>query len=293
LHRKKFLIDFSYTNKNMSLSMETKIKLNSGTEIPIIGLGTWKAEGKQLEKAIKVALNANYRHFDTASFYGNEQEVGNALQNCGIPRKDLFVTTKVWKTDHGYDETIKAIGKSLELLQMDYVDLYLIHWPHPKKRLQTWKGMEKILEDGKVKAIGVSNYTIAHLEELQAESNIMPAVNQIEFHPYQYEKEVLEYCKSKNIVVEAYSPLIRAKKMKDPVLVKYAKKYHKSTAQLLIRWGLQNGVVSLPKSTNRKRIIENTDVFNFEISQEDMSVLNTIDEEFRVVDWNPKTSEWD
>ena len=278
--------------KNMDLTLQTVRKLNNGIEIPILGLGTWLASGKVLENAIYSAVKMGYRHIDTAAFYGNEKIIGKAIKKCGVEREDLFITTKLWNDDHGYDNTLKAIDKSLSALKVDYIDLYLIHWPVSGQRVETWKAMEKILEDGKAKAIGVSNFMIHHLEELFAETEIVPAVNQVEFHPFLNQKDLLDFCEVKNIAMEAYSPLLRTKKLDDPLLTEIAPKYGKTTAQILIRWGLQHGLISIPKSTNEGRIQENADIFDFNLKAEDMAQLDSIDERIRIGAWDPTGDDW-
>lgn len=262
------------------MNISTMAKLNNGVEMPILGLGVWEsAEGKECENAVFEAMKAGYRHIDTAAVYGNEKSVGNGVKKSGISRKEIFVTTKLRNGDH--DDPESALEESLKKLQLDYVDLYLIHWPVPARN-KTWKMFEQFLEEGTCRAIGVSNFTIRHLEELLKQSNIVPAVNQVEFTPYLFQKELLEYCKSRGIQLEAYSPLTHGMKLKDSKLVEIAKKYNKTPAQVLLRWNLQHGSVVIPKSTKKERILENSDVFDFEISEEDMKKLDTFDEGFRV-----------
>ncbi|MCP4136271.1 MAG: aldo/keto reductase [bacterium] len=276
----------------MLLSPEKKLILNNGNEIPPIGLGTYNAKGREVQHAVEYAIQAGYRLIDTATFYENEKEIGRAIQKNGIKRSELFITSKIWKTDQGTEKPLKAIDTTLDLLQTDYLDLYLIHWPYAETRLQTWTAFEKILASGKAKSIGVSNYTIQHLEELQSVSGIVPVVNQVEFHPFQFERELLEYCNAKNIIVEAHTPLIRCRKNNIPLLQTLQNKYQKSPAQVLLRWCLQHGTLPLPKSSNKERIKENLDVFDFNIKQEDMRLLDTINEEYRVVLWDPRDEEW-
>jgi len=278
------------------MDIKTKIKLNNGVEMPIFGLGVWQMEnGKETEQAITWALEAGYRLIDTAALYRNEESVGKAIRDSGIPRKEIFVTTKLKNGDH--DDPESAFETSLKKLDIEYIDLYLIHWPVPEKRKESWKILEKILESGKVKAIGVSNYTIQHLEELFSISEVIPSVNQVEFHPFLYQKELLEFCNKHNIVFEAYSPLTQGYRLNDPTIVATAEKYKKTPAQILIRWGLQHGVVSIPKSSKKERILENADVFNFrsensgrtddfEISIEDMKKLDSLDQSEHF-SWNP------
>ncbi len=293
----------------MKLTIETKLTLNDGQRIPQLGLGVWQVRaGATCEAAVLAALEAGYRLIDTAAMYGNEENVGAAIRKSGIPRQNIFVTTKLWNSDHGNPE--RALDTSLRKLKMDYVDLYLIHYP-VRERRQSWRALEALQAEGKARSIGVSNFTIKHLTELLAQTKTVPAVNQVEFHPYLYQRDLLDYCASKGIVIEAYSPLTKGDRLKDPKLVAVAKKYStgeaqtarsrsrlpfvdkllphsqtKSTAQILIRWALQRGLVVIPKSANRTRIFENADVFDFEISAEDMRLLDGFNENLRTC-WDP------
>ncbi|MEX0803540.1 MAG: aldo/keto reductase [Candidatus Binatia bacterium] len=269
----------------MALTIATKLKLNDGHLIPQLGLGVWQARaGKTCEAAVLAALEAGYRHIDTAAFYGNEESVGAAIRTSGIPRDEVFVTTKLWNSDHGNPQG--ALDTSLRKLGMEYVDLYLIHYP-VRERRRSWRVLETLRARGRARSIGVSNFTIAHLTELLAESETVPAVNQVEFHPYLYQCDLLAFCQAKGIVIEAYSPLTHGERLKDPKLVAIAKRYEtKSTAQILIRWALQHGLVVIPKSSNRRRILENADVFDFEISRDDMRLLDSFDENLRTC-WDP------
>ena len=264
--------------------------MNNGTEIPWIGLGVYRSpSGITTQNAINYALDAGYIHVDTAKIYGNEQDVGQAIRNTQIPREEVWVTTKIWNADHGYEKAIKAGNESLKKLGFDYIDLLLIHWPvEGGVRLETWRALENLLDDGKCKAIGVSNYMVRHLEELLDNCSVPPAVNQIELSPYNYlyRKEVVDYCRSNKILLEAYSPLTKGKKLNDPSLVEIASKYTKSSAQLLIRWAIQQGFIVIPKSTNENRIRENSNIFDFTISKEDMSRLDSFNEEL-ITGWDP------
>ncbi|MDP2932931.1 MAG: aldo/keto reductase [bacterium] len=280
------------------LDINSKIKLNSGMEIPVLGLGVWKMQdGQEVENAVAWALSAGYRHIDTAKIYGNETGVGRAIAAGNVPREQIFVTTKLWNADQGYKPALRAIDESLSRLGMDYVDLYLIHWPFSSKapvarkllgnkRRETWQAMEEIFKSGKARSIGVSNYTIEHLEEMKNYAKTMPAVDQVEFHPFLYQKELLDYCQKAGIILEAYSPLSHGKKLADPRIAAVAKKYGKTNAQVLIRWSLQRGCVVLPKSTHQDRIEENVDVFDFELSAEDMNALDGLNENLRTC-WDP------
>ncbi len=257
-------------------------KLNNGVAMPVLGLGVYKAkEGREVVDSIQHALEAGYRHIDTASFYENEKGVGEAIRTSGIPREEIFVTTKVWNDDQGYEQTLAAFDKSLEELGMDYVDLYLIHWPVPGKYLETWKALEKLYLEGRVKAIGVSNFLEHHINDVLENFEVVPAVLQNEFHPRLVQQPLLDFCKKKNIQYESWSPLMRGGVFEIYALKVLAEKYNKSVAQLVIRWNLQKGVVTIPKSIHRDRIFENAAVFDFEISEEDMNKIDALDREER------------
>ncbi len=271
------------------LSLQTRWKLNDGHSIPILGFGTYKMPGTEAEKPTLYALKTGYRHIDTAALYENEAEVGRAVREAekklGVKRKAVFVTTKIWNADHGNPR--QALEKSLHNLRMDYVDLYLIHWPVPQS-LNTWKQFERFQEEGKCRSIGVSNFGISDLELLLERTEVAPAVNQVEFSPFLYQKELLEYCNKHAILVEAYSPLTRGRKLGEPLLLELAEKYGKTAAQLLIRWCLQHGTVPLPKSAHVERIEENADVFDFSISAKDMKKMDGLHEDLHT-GWNPSS----
>jgi diketogulonate reductase-like aldo/keto reductase len=269
------------------ISIDTKVKLNNGVEMPIFGLGTWRTrEGKETQEAILQALKVGYRLIDTASMYGNEKDVGEALRKSGLAREEVFITTKLWNSDHGYDKALAAFEESLKRIGLNYVDLYLIHWPVEGLRNETWRALEKILEEGKCRAAGVSNYMTWHLEELLSQSSTIPAINQVEFHPYLYLKDLMDFCHSHGIQLESYSPLTKGKKLDDPKLVDIASKYSKTPAQILIRWVLQKGVVVIPKSSHKERIEENAAVFDFTISPKDMQALDSFHQNLHT-SWNP------
>jgi diketogulonate reductase-like aldo/keto reductase len=255
----------------------------------MLGLGLYLSHsGGMAYNAIHCALKSGYRHFDTAKFYANEQDVGQAIRESDIPRENIFVTTKLWNDDHGYDSNLQALDNSLERMQLDYVDLYLIHWPVQELRLESWRAMEKALADRKVRAIGVSNYMTRHLEELLDNYKIIPAINQIELSPFNYLSRIdtIDFCLENNIVIEAYSPLTKGYKLGDPNLVEIAGKYHKTTAQILIRWALEHQFVVIPKSSNENRIKENIDVFDFSIAEEDMTYLDGLNVNL-ATSWDP------
>lgn len=263
------------------------ITLNNGVEMPLLGLGVYAPRhNNEVQQAVEWALEAGCRLIDTASIYGNEREVAAAIANSGLPRQDVFITTKVWNDDEGYDSTLRAFDRSLEKLQTDYVDLYLIHWPIREKRLDTWRALEKLYAGGRTRAIGVSNYYQPHLDELFTIANVTPAVNQFEFSPYCNPADVVDYCRQKGIQPEGYAPLVRGEKQDDPRLVELAHKYGKTTYQLLVRWSLQHNVVTIPKSVKRERILENFDVLDFAIDEVDFSEMNTWHDNTRVA-WDP------
>lgn len=271
------------------LTKTSKLKLNNGTEIPIVGFGTYLIEpGVSTKESVRTALKAGYRHIDTAAFYGNESDVGNVIKSSEIPREELFVTTKVWNSDQGYDRTLHAFDKSMGKLGLEHVDLYLIHWPLQATRRDTWKALEKIYEEGRAKAIGVSNYMINHLFELADYSPVVPAVNQVEFSPFLFQHDLLDFCRNKGIVLEAYSSLTRGQRMHDSKLKQMAVKYNKSEAQLLLRWAIEHQVVIIPKSVTPSRIYENIDLFDFSISHDDLAEMDSWNENYRVA-WDPTT----
>ena len=273
----------------MNKDINSKIKMNNGVEIPQFGLGVYLTKsGNECINAVTWALEIGYRHIDTAKAYGNEKEVGEAVRNSGIKREDIFITTKLWNEDHGYGYALKAFDKSLKTLNVDYIDLYLIHWPVKGKRKDTWKAFEKIYESGYCKSIGVSNYMINHLEELFSYANIIPVINQVEFSPYNYQKDLLDVCNKNKILLEAYSPLTRMKKLDDPKVLPIAKKYGKTVAQILLRWAIEHDIVVIPKSARKERIIENANIFNFSLDKDDMKILDNLDEGFRTA-WDPTT----
>lgn len=264
--------------------------LNNGVKLPAVGLGVYQMpEGDRTQLAIDRALKSGYRHIDTAAIYHNEISVGRAVRSSLIPREQIFITTKLWNADQGYDQAIRAFEKSLSRLEMDYVDLYLIHWPVQGKRKDSWRALERLYDEERCKAIGVSNYMENHMEKLLSYANVKPAVNQIELHPYLFNGRtaIINLCRQAEIIPVAYSPLTRGTRLNDPELIKIAKRYEKTTAQLMLRWGLQQGFAVIPKSSIHSRIEENIDVFDFEISAADMEKLNELGQGY-VTGWNPE-----
>ena len=268
-------------------SLGSTVPLRGGVDIPILGLGVYQSRpGAETRNAVRAALEIGYRHVDTARVYGNERDVAAGLADSGVPRADVFLTTKLWNADHGYDAARRACDQSLARLGMERVDLYLVHWPVEGIRQDTWRAMERIRADGKARAIGVSNYTVRHLEELLATAKEPPAVNQVEFHPFLFQKDLLAFCERHGIRLEGYAPLAKGQRMDDPVVVRVARAHARTPAQVLVRWSIQHGVITIPKSVHPERIRENADVFSFELSPGDMQALDALDEGLRT-SWDP------
>lgn len=257
---------------------ETVVQLRTGRTMPRVGLGVYDMRGDETRRAVAEALNLGYRHIDTAKIYGNEHEVGAGFRDSGVPRDDIFVTTKLWNDDQGYDSALAAIDRSLDELQMDYVDLYLLHWPVTGKRLKSWRALERIFADGRAKAIGVSNFMNNHLEELLGGCDEPPAVNQIEVSPFFQQRDVRAFCAANDIVVQAYSPLTRGLRLDHPVLVRIAQSASRTPAQIILRWALQRDLVVLPKSVRPERLSENLDVFSFSLSEAQIADLDALEE---------------
>ncbi|SRR5579871_3053359 len=258
--------------------------LNNGVKMPMLGLGAWDMYGKEAEQATIDGLAIGYRLIDTASMYGNEKEIGNAIRKSNVPRSEIFVTTKVNNIDQGYDPTLRAFDASLKKLNVDYIDLYLIHWPIKNKRKQTWLALEKLYDEKRVKAIGVANYLIPFLDELSDYAKIIPMVNQVEFTPWLFQKDLLDYCVQRNIQLQSYSPLARGKKFDDERLLQLANKYDRSPAQIVLRWNIDHGISAIPKSSNKIRLQENYDSLNFSLTAEDMLAIDGFNENFRICD---------
>ena len=276
------------TNTGETMTSIASSTLNTGAKIPQVGLGVWQSpRGEATAEAVRVALRVGYGHIDTARIYGNEKDVGEGVRTSGVARADVFVTTKLWNDDQGYDSTLRAFDKSLERLGLEYVDLYLIHWPVAGKRLESWRAMETLFASKRARAIGVSNYMVSHLEELLAKAKVPPAVNQIEVHPFLQHRETRAFCAQHGIVVEAYSPLTHAQRIDHPVITDVARRVKRSNAQVLLRWGTQGGMVVLPKSVNAARIAENAKVFDFELDADAMKALDAL-EEGAATGWDPR-----
>lgn len=260
----------------MMKRIQDTTELNNGIKLPYLGLGVWKVtDNKEVESAVKIALKNGYRSIDTAAAYNNEEGVGKALKECDIPRGELFITTKVWNVNEDYDSTLKAFEESRKKLGLDYIDLYLIHWPGKGKYTETWHALEKLYKDGWARAIGVCNFQIGHLVNIIESGSVIPMVNQVECHPLLTQKELLAFCQSNKIQLEAWSPLMQGH-LDLPLLIELSNKYGKSPAQIVLRWDLQNEVVIIPKSIHENRIIENSDIYDFELSKEDMSAIDRL-----------------
>ena len=266
--------------------MKKYFNLNNQTSIPSIGFGTWQTpDGETSIEAVKCAINSGYKHIDAAAVYANEASVGKGIKESGIDRKELFITSKVWNTERGYEKTLRAFNKTFKDLQLDYLDLYLIHWPASENQFpdwkeinsETWRAMEELYKEGKIKSIGVSNFLPHHLEALMETATIRPSINQIEFHPGFMQQECVSFCKANNILVEAWSPLGTGKMLDNETLKATAAKYNKSVAQICIRWVLQNDVLPIPKSITPSRIVENLAIDDFEITEEDMQTINAME----------------
>ncbi|MGE7270721.1 aldo/keto reductase [Brevibacillus panacihumi] len=271
----------------MTTHLQATTTLSNGVKMPWFGLGVFKVEeGPELVNAVQTAIRHGYRSIDTAAIYGNEEGVGEGirqgLKEAGIKREELFVTSKVWNADLGYESTRKAFELSLKKLGLEYLDLYLIHWPVAGKYKEAWRALGQLYKEGRIKAIGVSNFQIHHLQDLMQEAEIKPMINQVEFHPRLTQTELRAFCKEQGIQVEAWSPLMQGQLLDHPVLKEIADRHHKSIAQVILRWDLQHGVVTIPKSTKEQRIKENADIFDFELTAEDMQLIDAMNENLRV-----------
>jgi diketogulonate reductase-like aldo/keto reductase len=264
--------------KNSITNLQGTFELLNGVHMPYLGLGTYQADNDQeVVNAVKNALQMGYRHIDTASAYKNEKGVGQGLRESGVPRKDIFVTSKVWNSEQGYESTLKAFQGSLERLELDYLDLYLIHWPVAGKYKETWKALEHLYAEKKIRAIGVSNFLKHHLEAILADCKIVPMVNQMEFHPFLVQQDLIDFCSENTIQYESWSPFMQGKVFDLDICNDLAKKYGKSVAQIILRWNLQKGVVAIPKSVHKNRIQSNVDIFDFELSKADIAFLDGLE----------------
>jgi diketogulonate reductase-like aldo/keto reductase len=272
----------------MTTTAETaRIKLNNGIEIPQVGLGVWQAaRGQVTQDAVRFALAQGYRHIDTARVYRNEEDVGEAVRRAEIPREKIFVTTKLWNDDQGFDSALRAFDASLKRLGLAYIDLYLLHWPVARHRLDSWQALERLYTEKRVRAIGVSNFLVPHLRELLEHAEVVPTVNQIELTPFLQRRETVAFCKEHEIAVEAYSPLTRGQKLSHPTVVEVAKRVARTPAQVLLRWSIQKSVIVLPKSTHEARITENAALFDFTLDAQAMRALDGLEENL-TTGWDP------
>lgn len=274
---------------HMLKGLQDMTTLHNGVKMPWFGLGVFKVkEGSEVVDSVKAAIKNGYISIDTAAIYQNEEGVGQAIREAGVVREQLFITSKVWNADQGYDSTLQAFEISLQKLGLEYLDLYLIHWPGKNKYKETWKALEKLYKDGRIRAIGVSNFHMHHLKDLLRDAEVKPMVNQVEYHPHLTQKDLHEFCKQEGIQLEAWSPLKRGELLSDPTINEIAVKYQKSAAQVILRWDLQNGVVTIPKSIKEERIIENANIFDFELSPEDMEKISNLNKNERIGS-NPDT----
>lgn len=267
----------------MTEHIGSTVLLNNGVAMPQVGLGVFQAaEGDEVRRAVGWALDAGYRHIDTAALYGNERGVGDAIRSSGIPRDEVFVTTKVWNSDQGFEPALRAFDTSLDRLGLDHVDLYLIHWPRPVLIEETWQALEQIYEDGRARAIGVSNFMTHHLDRLLAIADVAPTVNQVEFHPHLQQPALVQYCEAHDIRFEAWSPLKRGRILDDVALAAIAATHGVTAAQVILRWNLQRGIVTIPKSVTKTRIEQNADLYGFRLSVDEMTAIDGLDQNDRL-----------
>lgn len=270
----------------MITSLQDTIKLNNEVEMPAMGLGVFQVENDTTAEIVKNAIELGYRSIDTAAIYGNEAGVGEGIQlalaSTGLNREDLFITSKVWNAGLNYEETISAYEESLEKLGLDYLDLYLIHWPGNDKFAESWTALEDLYQEGKIRAIGVCNFNISHLQDLLKTARVTPVINQVEFHPRLQQRSLREFCKEHNIQLEAWAPLMQGGLLEDTTIAKIAEKYGKSNSQVILRWDIQNEVITIPKSVLKERMAQNADIFDFSLTDEEMQIINAMNLDKRV-----------
>ena len=265
------------------IDLKDTVTMRGNIEMPWMGFGTYKVkEGSEVENSVKWAIEAGYRSIDTAALYGNEKGVGKAIKESGVSRSDIFLTSKVWNSDQGYDQTIKAFNASLEKLGTDYLDLYLIHWPVVGKYKETWHAMENLHKEGKIRAIGVSNFLVHHLQDLMSYASVVPAVDQVEFHPYLQQPDLQKFCLGNEIRLEAWSPIMKGKVTEIKELIELGKKYDKTPAQVTLRWEQQKGIIVIPKSVHKERIHENAQIFDFDLTDEEIEKIDALDKHDRL-----------
>jgi methylglyoxal/glyoxal reductase len=277
------------TNRPFDLSrgLGSSVEIRPGVRMPVLGLGVWQLpEGRPTQVAVKAALDCGYRLIDTAALYGNERDVGEAVRSSGVPREEVFITTKLWNDDQGYDKALRAFERSRKALGVAVVDLYLIHWPVRGLREESWRALVELERKGAVRAIGVSNFTVPHLESLARSSPVTPAVDQVEFSPFLYQSELLEHARSHGVQLEAYSPLVRGQRLDHPTLAEIARAHGRTTAQVILRWDLERGVIPIPKSGHPERIRENAQIFDFELSSAELRTIDALNAGLRI-GWNP------
>ncbi|MCI4350789.1 MAG: aldo/keto reductase [Thermoplasmata archaeon] len=272
---------------DLTAGLRSTVRLNNGVRMPVLGLGVWKTPpGRVTQDAVARALEVGYRLIDTAKLYGNEKDVGAAIRASGIPRDEIFVTTKVWNDDQGYEPTLAAFDRSQKDLGVGEIDLYLLHWPVPRRRLDSWRALEHLLGEGRCRAIGVSNFSVQHLDELAAHSSTVPAVNQVEFSPFLFQRELLEHGRAHGIQLEAYAPLTRGQRLMDPAIMKVGRDRGKTPAQVVLRWALQHQAIVIPKTVHVERMRENAGVFDFTLSPAEMTTLDRLNGGYHTA-WDP------
>ncbi len=263
--------------------LSTTVKLSNGVEMPQLGLGVWRmSDGNEVENAVRWAIEAGYKHIDTAKVYENEVGVGQAIRDTGISRDEVFVTTKVWNSDQGYDSTLRAYDKSMELLGFEYADLYLVHWPVKGKYKESWRALETLYNEGRVKAIGVSNFLVHHLQDVLDGASIVPMVNQVEFHPRLQQPELQAFCQANGVQLEAWSPIMKGRVVDIPELIEIGSRHGKNAVHVTLRWLYQKGIVAIPKSSRQERIVSNVQIFDFELSDDEMNTIDNLDQHTRV-----------